>query len=63
MIIGNRQSVIKNMSILPFAHLTDDELLNEAYCRGGLTELELELAQRLERALEQLQDRTDGDDA
>lgn len=51
------------MSILPFAHLTDDELLNETYCRGGLTELELELAQRLERALEQIQDRTDGDDA
>lgn len=35
----------------PLAHLSDEELLNEVYRKEGVTDHELELAERLDRAL------------
>lgn len=50
----------------PFAHLTDEELILEVANRPKATDLELELALRVEQLLDELyglQEGDDGDDA
>jgi hypothetical protein len=51
------------MELLPYAHLTDRELTSLVLTKNDLTELEQELFQRLERALERIEDLKDGDDS
>lgn len=47
-----------------YSYLTSDELVHFALCRDNRTSLELELAQRLDIALDMLCDEDDdGDDA
>jgi hypothetical protein len=53
------------MSYLPFASYTDQEVLRTLLTMDGLTDLELELAHRLEKALDLVAELEDelGDDA
>ena len=46
----------------PFANLTDEELILEVANRQKVTDLELELALRLELALDELYGLQEGDD-
>lgn len=42
---------MNELNILPYADLTDDELISAVLCQSGeLTKFELELVERLERA-------------
>lgn len=50
------------MVYTPFAHLTDEELLVEVSNKAKPTDLELELALRLELALDELYGLQEGDD-
>lgn len=50
------------MTLLPYAHLTNQELLRLVLTKDDLTELEQELSLRLERATERVEDLEDGDD-
>jgi hypothetical protein len=37
-----------------YSHLTDDELLTEVYVNNDVTDMELELSHRLERAVDRI---------
>lgn len=47
------------MNYTPLSHLTDDELLYRASTVSEPTDMEIELALRLELALQQLEDEAD----
>ena len=51
----------KTMTLLPFASYTDDELIRVCLVKNDISDLELELVHRLERAKEELVERENGD--
>jgi hypothetical protein len=51
------------MDVLPYAHLTTQELLRLILTKDDLTELEQELSQRLYQLIDRVEDLENGDDA